>query len=248
MPTSTEEIVFAKLAKAYSLYRPSYPLSLFAHLADLAPARTNVWDCATGNGQAALGLSKYFDQVDATDLSVEQIAHAFPDPKVRYHVSSAEKTKFSDHSFDLVTVAEALHWFDLNSFFAEVRRVLRPGGLLAVWNYGHCQISPEIDQIVAEYRSRILGRYWHQATRTDNVHSQAIPFNEIPVQLPALKESWGLQHFLGYLNSWSASASFKTESGYAATDLIQEQLTARWADGGARMEISWPLYIRAGYF
>ncbi|HEY6050877.1 MAG TPA: class I SAM-dependent methyltransferase, partial [Thermoanaerobaculia bacterium] len=148
---------FSGHAADYARYRPDYPEALFSYLASLAPDHRLAWDCATGSGQAAAGLARHFDEVLATDASSRQIEQALPIPRVRYAVCPAESVALPDAGADLVAVAQALHWFDLGAFFAEVRRVLVPGGVLAVWCYGLLSIAPEIDSILNRFYRDVVG-------------------------------------------------------------------------------------------
>ena len=151
---------FSKQSKFYADCRPTYPEPLFDYLATLVPATARVWDCATGNGQAAQALAGRFAEVIATDASANQIANARPVAGVEYRISAAENSGLSNNSVDLITVAQALHWFDFPAFFAEVERVLRPGGVLAVWGYELFQIDPAMDAVIGDLYSRTLRDYW----------------------------------------------------------------------------------------
>src|SRR5512145_799814 len=144
---------FSEHSKQYAQYRPRYPNEIYAYLASLTPGHSLAWDCGTGNGQAAVGLADYFDKVHATDASAEQIALAYPHANVEYHVEPAEHVSLRDASADLVTVAVAIHWFNFDEFYREVRRVLKPDGVLAAWTYSLTEISPQIDQLVNRYYS-----------------------------------------------------------------------------------------------
>ena len=151
------EDLFSKQAEEYAQYRPRYPDALFEYLASVAPGHALAWDCATGNGQAALSLAPYFERVVGTDASESQIANAQPHEKITYRVARAEQTDFEDHSVDLITVAQAIHWFDLDAFYAEAKRVLRPGGVLAAWTYYESEIEPAIDRVARKYESEVVG-------------------------------------------------------------------------------------------
>src|ERR671925_337464 len=147
---------FSTQSEQYAQYRPKYPDKIYAYLASIAPGHSLAWDCGTGNGQAAIGLAKYFDKVHATDASAEQISLAYPHEKVDYRVERAEEVSLNDSSVDLITVAVAIHWFNFDEFYREVKRVLKPDGVLAAWTYNSVEISPEIDQLVDQYYGEIL--------------------------------------------------------------------------------------------
>lgn len=176
---------FSKQAHQYAAYRPRYPTELYQVLASLSEERKRAWDCATGNGQAAHALVEFFDQVIATDGSENQIANAAAHKNIRFEVSPAEKTRIKAASINLVTVAQALHWFDLEAFYAEVNRVLKPGGILAVWSYSLLYSDTKIDEILHDFYHNKIGRYWPPERSIVEAGYQGIyfPFEEIKVQM-----------------------------------------------------------------
>src|ERR671921_2960398 len=153
---------FATEAARYAHLRPTYPDELFAFLATVVPSRAFAWDCATGNGQAATHLAGYFGRVVATDESGEMIAQAPRDPRIEYRVAEAEDSEIDARSVDLVAVASAIHWFDLGRFYAEVRRVVRPGGVIATWTYYTPVFGNNVDAIIERLAHDILADYWDQ--------------------------------------------------------------------------------------
>jgi SAM-dependent methyltransferase len=172
--TSTDH--FSAHAAHYARHRPSYPPELFAWLAAQSPARELAWDCATGNGQAALALAEHFQRVHATDFSAEQLAQATPHPRVGYLQAPAEASGLAAQSCDLVTVAQALHWFCHERFFAEVRRVLKPGGLFAAWTYTLLHGDPELTEIVRDYSTNTVGAWWPPERRWVDLGYRGMPF------------------------------------------------------------------------
>ena len=152
--------LFSGIAAAYAAARPTYPDALFKRLAALAPATMRAWDCGTGSGQAAIGIARWFARVDATDASAQQIAHAVPHERVHYSVRTAEASGLPNRSCDLVSVAQALHWFDRPRFFEETRRVLKPGGIIAVIGSSWFYIAPSIDPVVDEFLLQPIDGYW----------------------------------------------------------------------------------------
>ncbi|HWL92585.1 MAG TPA: class I SAM-dependent methyltransferase [Phycisphaerae bacterium] len=177
---TTFQDLFSKQAACYAQCRPHYPRDLLAYLAGLANERKLAWDVGTGNGQAAVGLAEHFDRVIATDGSAEQIAHASPHGRVEYHVALAEEAGptegLNDASVNLVTVAQALHWFATEAFFANVRRVLKQGGIIAAWCYGiHC-VNPAIDAISGRFYHEITGPYWPEGREYIDEKYETIPF------------------------------------------------------------------------
>ena len=239
---------FSGHAACYQQFRPSYPAALFAYLGSLCPSHELAWDCATGNGQAAVGLSAHFSGVIATDASAQQIDQAQLDPKVRYLVAPAEQAPIDDATVDLVTVAQALHWIDLTSFYAEVRRVARPRGILAVWCYQLHNISPEIDAIVTRLYSDIVGPYWPPERKIveDGYRTIAFPFDELTTPGFELVHSWDLEHLLGYMGSWSSTQRYRKQIGADPLPLIAQDLEAAWGDPAMTRNVIWPLHLRVG--
>jgi SAM-dependent methyltransferase len=239
---------FSSHAEAYARSRPGYPQELFSHLASLATSGRLAWDCATGNGQVAIGLARHFDRVVATDASAAQIEHGFLDDRIAYRVEPAEATSLETASVDLVTVGQAVHWFDLDRFYAEVRRVLRPGGVLAAWCYGRCTIAPNVDAVVDRFYTEIVGPFW-PVERTfveSGYRTLPFPFEHVPMPAFSMHADWTAQELLAYLGTWSATKRFETECGRDPRDAIAEFLLNAWGSRHARRRIEWPLSFLAG--
>jgi SAM-dependent methyltransferase len=239
---------FSGHADRYVAFRPNYPDALFAYLASLCPVRDLAWDCATGNGQAAVALAPYFRGVLATDASQKQIDQARLHEKVRYLVAPAEGVPLENASVDLATVAQALHWLDLPGFYAEVRRVVRPGGILAVWCYQLHTITPKIDAVVTRLYADILGSYWPPERRLveEGYKTLPFPFDELTPPGFQMTHSWDLEHLLGYLDSWSSTQRYRTQHGEDPRALIKADLEAAWGDPNRARIVTWPLHLRAG--
>jgi SAM-dependent methyltransferase len=240
---------FSRQAAAYAAYRPDYPDALFAYVAGLAPRHELAWDCATGSGQAALGLAPYFTRVLATDASAAQIAHALPHPRVEYLVAPAEASRLPAGTVDLITVAQALHWFDVDAFYAEARRVLAPGGVLAVWTYGNCVLDdPAVERVVHRYSHETVGPYWPAERRLvdDGYRTIPFPFREVAPPPFVLERVWTLAELTGYLRSWSATARYAAAHGRDPVTEIEPELGAAWGDPDTRRLVRWPLTVRAG--
>lgn len=238
---------FSTHAGGYARYRPRYPAELFAFLASVSPGRRLAWDCATGNGQAAVGLADHFEQVIATDASARQIGEAEPHPRVTYRTGLAERSGLDGGSVDLTTVAQALHWFDFDAFFAEARRVAAPGGLLAVWVYDLLRVAPAVDAVLLRYHEEIVGPHWPPERKWVDERYQSIPFpfEEIPAPAFEMRAEWTLDDLTGYLGTWSAAKRYQKERGEDPLDLIRPDLEAAWGGPAAR-EIRWPLILRVG--
>jgi Methylase involved in ubiquinone/menaquinone biosynthesis len=239
---------FSKQSQLYAQYRPKYPEDIYAYLVSLAPGRSLAWDCGTGNGQAAIGLAGYFDKVYASDASAEQISRAYPHPKVEYHVAPAELVSLDDSTVDLITVAVAIHWFNFDDFYGEVKRVLKPRGVIAAWTYNLTEISPEIDPLIRRYYGEILGGYWPERIRylEEGYRTIPFPFEEIPASLFAMQADWDLDQFAGFLDSWSATQRYKEQNGGHPLELIWDQLVTAWGNENKSRLVRWPLHFRIG--
>lgn len=238
---------FSALAEDYAHYRPRYPESLFAALAQAAPGHECAWDCATGNGQAAAGLSPFFREVVATDASSAQIAAASGPGNVCFSVAAAESSGLAAASVDLVLVAQAAHWFDLPAFYAEVERVLRPGGVLALLTYSGVRTTDEgINQILREFHQVTMAPYWppERAHVENDYRDLPFPWPEIPFPVQTMTAQWTLDQLLGYLGTWSATARYRRERGEDPLPALREHLEPLW--GEQPRELGWPLPIRIG--
>lgn len=239
---------FSAVADGYSSFRPHYPEALFSFVASLAPGHRLAWDAATGSGQAATGLAPLFDHVEATDASSAQVAQATPHPKVSYRVEPAEASGLSEGSVDLVTIAQALHWLDLDRFYAEVARVLRPGGLLAAWCYVFFSVEPAIDRILDRYYHQVVGPFWPPERRLVETGYRTLPFPFPELAAPpfAVEERWDLPHLTGYLGTWSATRRAFAARGTDPVDEVRDDLTAAWGDPTRGRDVRWPLSLRVG--
>lgn len=239
---------FSKQASVYARHRPEYPEALFQYLAGLCTSHDLAWDCGTGSGQAASGLVKYFNQVIASDISQEQVDHARVHEKIIYQVSSAEKADLESQSADIITVAQALHWFKLSRFYTEVRRVLKPGGILAAWCYSLTEISPEIDEIIKNYYETIVGPYWSERIHfVDNKYRTIpFPFEEITPPQVEMSPAWDFSEMLGYLDSWSATQKFMEMRGYHPINEIRSDLQKAWGNPAQKRIVHFPLYFKIG--
>ena len=239
---------FSQHSEQYAQYRPQYPEKIYAYLASLTPSHSLAWDCGTGNGQAALGLAKYFDKVHATDASAEQIARAYAHDKVDYSVEPAEHVSLDTLSTDLVTVAVAIHWFNFDEFYREVKRILKPNGILAAWTYNLPEISPEIDPSVNRYYYEILSGFWPERIHylEEGYKTLPFPFEEIMPPPFVMEINWNLIQFAGFLDSWSATQRYKAQKGQHPLEIIWPELTAAWRDENEPRRIRWPLHFRIG--
>lgn len=237
---------FSRIAGSYATFRPHYPPELFAYLADLCPARDRAVDVGTGNGQAAVGLARHFKEVVATDPSAEQIGTATPHERVRYAVAAADHMPVENGSVDLVTAAAAAHWFPHDAFHAEVRRVLKPEGIVALWTYWSARISPAMDAVLERFQYTLVGPYWPPERRYVNSAYRELPFpfQDLPSPEMEVRMIWSLDHFIGYLGTWSAVERYKAQHGADPVELVLGDLRSAWGEGDR--EVRWPLAFRIG--
>ena len=245
---STFQDHFSRQAAEYARYRPSYPPRLFTWLAGLAPARRRAWDCATGNGQAALGLARHFGMVFATDASADQVSRAVRHRRIRYGLASAELSPLANRSVDAVTVAQALHWFDRARFWEEARRVLVRGGVVAVWSYHGFHIGREVEAVMNRFYREIVGPYWppERAIVERGYGELEFPFAaESPPPL-RLEKRWDLADMIGYLRTWSATQRYEKATGQDPLPLIRDELAEAWGEPDRVRAMRWDLDLRVG--
>jgi len=228
--------------------RPTYPDALYVWLASIVPVRTLAWDCGTGSDQAAVALAAHFTQVIASDPSHEQIAHAIPHARVRYVAASAEQPPVAAMGADLVTVAQALHWFDSARFYPALERVLKPGGLFAAWGYGLMRITPALDAVVMHYYTDVVGPYWPPDRRhlESGYRSLPFPLRELVVPEFAMTATWSLTDLVGYLDTWSATQRYLQARGELPLLPLRPALAAAWGEEPER-RVLWPLFLRLGH-
>lgn len=239
---------FSGHAGDYRAFRPAYPPRLYEFLAELVPPEALVWDCGTGNGQAAIDLARHFPRVFATDASAEQIRQAEPNPRVEYAVAPAENCPLPDHSVGLATVAQALHWFDLEKFYREVRRVCRPGGLLAAWTYNDVSVNDAVDPVLERLQKDYVGPFWppERALVDAAYRTISFPFEEVAVPEFEMPADWDLHRLLGYINTWSSTKAFIRARGFNPLDRLAMDFLAAWGDPRTVRTVRWQFYVRAG--
>lgn len=237
---------FSAVSENYAEYRPHYPDELFEYLDSITQHHESAWDCATGSGQAALGLSPYFDTIFATDASEEQIRNAYPHQNIQYHVATAYQSGLPESSIDLVTAAQALHWFEFDTFFSEVKRVLKPSGLLAAWCYGVPNITPELDPVVEDLYFKIIGPYWPAEREYVDKEYGTIrfPFPRLSFKQFTMTQEWDLDHFTSYVSTWSASKRLVEIEGKQALHEALTPLAEAWGVSSGTRVIQWPVHMR----
>jgi len=240
---------FSGVSAGYAAFRPRYPATLAAWLAARSPSRDLAWDAGCGSGQLSTLLARYFARVRATDASAEQVAAAAPDPRIDYAVAPAERSGLADAAADLVTAAQAAHWFDLPAFFAEVERAAKPGALVALVSYGVFRIDTHLDPLLLGFHRGTLGDFWPPERRLveDGYRDIAFPFREIAPPDLAIEVDWTLAGFLGYLGTWSAVKRLREAGGEAQLERFAAAVAERWGDPATTRRARFPLALRVGY-
>ena len=235
---------FSAHAADYAFARPDYPPALIDWLTGQCQHKALAWDCATGNGQVAVPLAAGFAGVVASDASAQQIAQAVPHDKIQYFQFLAEQPPFADSSVDLVTVAQALHWFNIGDFFAAVDRVLRNKGILAVWSYDVCHIAPSIDVQVEHYYRNVVGTYWppERELVASKYQSIEFPYEKLAVPEFTMSRDWSCTQLCQYLASWSATRRYQEATGHDPIPELVKQLQPHWPEG-VQKTVSWPLTV-----
>jgi len=239
---------FSDRAGEYTRYRPGYPSVLFYWLAKQTVHHDTAWDCGCGNGQAAIQLTPHYRRLLATDPSRQQIEKALPHERITYSVASAEESGLADGGIDLIVVAQALHWFDFERFYREVRRVAKPGGVLAAISYGEVRVEGAPDKIVSHFYHDIIGPYWPPERRYVDEGYESIPFPFEEIEAPAftMQIEWNLEQLNGYLGTWSAFKEYELRKGRNPLDLIGAELKTAWSDPETPRRVSWPLTLKVG--
>jgi SAM-dependent methyltransferase len=239
--------LFSGHAEQYAAARPGYPDALFDWLAAVAPKHELAWDCATGSGQAAVGLARRFTHVIATDASAAQLAHAAPHPRITYRQAAAEASGLESGIADLVSVAQALHWLDLQPFFEEATRVLAPGGVLAAWTYNLPRIAAAIDAEVDRLHDGVLANYWSGRRKLVDEGYASIVLPLEPIEAPEfeMRSEWTLAQFTAYVRTWSAVQRYKSERGDDPVDAVESALQPLWGEPHEPRSVRWPVTVLA---
>jgi SAM-dependent methyltransferase len=240
---------FSSFSGRYADFRPNYPAALFDYLAALVGRTSLVWDCAAGNGQATVDLARRFDRVIATDASAEQIAAATRGEKIEYRVALAEQSGLSDGSVGLITVAQAVHWFKLENFWKEAKRVLAENGVIAVWTYGINEVEGDaVNELVQDFYSNTVGPYWPPERRLveEGYRTISFPFERIDPPELRMETQWTLPQLIGYFSSWSATNRFIKATGRNPLEPLFESLSRVWGDVNKTRLVTWPLAMLVG--
>ncbi len=240
--------LFGDVADEYVRQRPTYPEALFDHLERLVARRERAWDCGAGSGQTARSLARRFERVIATDTSLRQLARAGPESGLALVVAAAEAIPLRDHSADLVTVSAAIHWFDRPKFYAEVRRVARPGAILAVWSYFQTRIGPAIDAVLVRFADEVVGAEWPHAIQLNRGAYRDLDFPFERLEWPVLhaEGSMRLRDLIEYMHTWSAAQAWARTHEADPVDIVRDDLARAWGDPERERVVRWPLHGAIG--
>jgi ubiquinone/menaquinone biosynthesis C-methylase UbiE len=238
---------FSDNATGYSQFRPSYPDEMIQRIISLLKDNTTALDVATGNGQVAVKLADYFQTVYATDISENQLRLAPKIANVNYIKMPAERTDFKDKKFDLITVAQAIHWFDFDVFYKEISRILKPEGIFAVLGYGFFSTNDESDKILWHLYEDIVGPYWYPERNYLTESYQTIPFplQELVNEKYSMPYTWTFDQLIGYLETWSATANYKkANNNENPIAIVYDELKTSWEKGDK--QVTFPMFLRIG--
>lgn len=236
---------FSSHAKQYAAFRPTYPMELYDFIFTHIKKFDTAWDAGTGNGQVARDLALKFKKVVATDISEKQLLNAYQADTIFYSVAG-EETIFPDHQFDLITVAQAIHWFDIEKFYKEVQRVAHKDALLAVWGYSLLSISPEIDKVLTHFYTQVVGSYWDKERKLIDEQYKTIPFPFEEISAPEFRFSfnWTLEEFKGYISTWSSVQKYITANQVNPVDELIKEVRPLWKS--EQQTVNFPLFLRLG--
>ncbi len=240
--------LFSNQASLYAQYRPSYPRELYEYILQQVTNRQQAWDCATGNGQAAVELARYFEKVMATDISEKQLQQAIPNDTITYSISTAEQTSFPDNSFDCITVAQAYHWFQFDAFEKEVGRIAKPGAVVAIWGYSLVVCEDEaLNVLIKSFYVDTVGPYWDKERRYIDDHYSTVPFpyEPLPSKEFQINVQWNRQQLIGYFNTWSSVQHFIKAHQYNPVEELAAAFEKVWPGDGSR-NFYFPLFLKLG--
>jgi len=236
---------FSTQSSFYAKYRPAYPKKLYEFLKKNLHKTEKAWDCGTGNGQVAVELAKFFKEVQASDISKQQLENAEKRPNINYSSQPAEKTDFPDNYFNLITVAQAIHWFNFEAFYMEAKRVLKPNGTIVIIGYSLFKSNPETDKIIKDFYENLIGPFWDEERKYLEEHYQTIPFPFSEMETPKFEQEyvWTFNQLIGYLKTWSAVKHYENAKGENPVDLIKDDLQKAF---GNQNKVVFPILIRMG--
>jgi len=240
--------LFSKQSDLYARYRPTYPKDLYEYILSFVKEKNIAWDCATGNGQAAVVLADHFKKVIATDISAAQIDKAIKKDNIEYSVCSAESTLFEENTFDLVTVAQAYHWLKWKEFKKEVVRVCKPEAIIAIWTYNRNKIGDKkIDDAIFSFYENVTKPFWDYERKYVEELYKTVEFDYelLPVKDFETTLNWQREDMIGYISSWSAIQKYIKVNGHSPIPMIEKELINLWPKGEVK-KVSFPIYLKLG--
>lgn len=240
--------LFSKQSDLYARYRPTYPNELYEYIFSFVKEKNIAWDCATGNGQAAVVLADHFKKVIATDISAAQIDKAIKKENIEYTICAAESTPFADNTFDLVTVAQAYHWIKWGEFKKEVTRVCKPGAIIAVWMYyNHDTGDESITRVVHDFYENVTKSYWDYERKYVEEKYSTVEFDYelLPAKTFESILEWKREDLIGYISSWSAIQKFIKDNGHSPVPIIEDEIKKLWPEGEVK-KVVFPIYLKLG--
>lgn len=239
---------FSDVSDEYDRFRPTYPEALVRYLATLVPETRTALDCGCGTGQLSVHLAGAFQRVIAIDASAEQITRATRHRRVEYRKAPAEDNGLESASVDLITAAQAAHWFDLDAFYAEVRRTLAPRGALVLVSYGVPALSDEVGEAFGDFYHRVAGPFWPPERQLveDGYRDLPFPLREERAPPMAMAAEWSLPELIGYVSTWSAVSRARKQTGENLVNRLEEVLQPLWGAPTDPLKIRWPLNLRVG--
>jgi SAM-dependent methyltransferase len=239
---------FSAGAAAYALHRPTYPPELIEFLAGVCPRTESAWDCGCGSGQLSVLLAERFQRVIATDPSAAQLSNAKQHPRVEYRLGSAEASGLSDQCVDLAVAAQAAHWFNLPAYYAEVRRVTKPDGIVALVTYGNMVTDTTVLGVLRNFYKSVTGPYWPPERKhvEDGYRSFPFPFEELQAPDLEIRREWDLAAMIGYVETWSATTALRQVKGEEPVEQFRRDLAEVWGSKETVRVIRWPLSMRMG--
>ncbi|HYV93296.1 MAG TPA: methyltransferase domain-containing protein [Chitinophagales bacterium] len=238
---------FSKQSQGYAQFRPVYPPEIFEYLFSIVKEHEVAWDCATGNGQVASALAPYFTKVMATDISAKQIEQAQHKENIHYSIAPAEHTSFPENYFDLITVGQAIHWFDFSAFYSEAKRIAKQSAPLVALGYDLIHIDDDTDKIILRFYEEVLKGFWDPERKYVDEHYKTIPFPFREIQPPQfqLRLDWTLEHVLGFLGTWSGVQHYMDHHHRDPIDEIKNELMQTWKQDVIKT-VSFSIMMRVG--
>ncbi len=238
---------FSQGGNNYANFRPQYPKDLIDYLLSLVSNKNVLLDVGCGNGQISKMMTPYFKTTLGLDSSLNQLLNAITFDAF-YVCANAEQLPIKSASTDLIVVAQAAHWFNLDSFYQEVNRVLLKNGILALVSYGEIILDSDLNLYFSKFYYQDIYKYWPPQRRlVDSGYADiAFPFDDLDYPKIEINYYWDLNQFLGYILTWSAIKNMAQQGHIHLFDTFARNLAAIWGPPESKRLISWPINMRVG--